>query len=60
MSMLLTILAVVTLIAFASPSTRWVGLLSVALLIYLQPVLTLTALTLLGGAFLFVSIGDPP
>lgn len=53
MSMLLTILLVVTLISFASPSTRWGGQLSVALLIYLQPVLTLTALPLLGGAFFY-------
>lgn len=54
MSMLLTILVVVALIAFAMPSTRWLGLLSVALLIYLQPVLTLTALALLGGAFFYM------
>lgn len=53
MSMLLTILVVVALIAFTSPATKWVGLICVALLIYLQPVLTLTALTLLGGAFFY-------
>lgn len=54
MSMLLTILVVVTLLAFASPSTRWLGLLSVALLIHLQPFWTFTALALLGGAYFFM------
>ena len=53
MSMLITILVVVALIAFASTDTKWVGLICVALLIYLQPVLTLTALALLGGAFFY-------
>lgn len=54
MSMLLTILVVVTLLSFASPSTRWLGLLSVALLIHLQPFWTFTALALLGGAYFFM------
>lgn len=54
MSMLLTILVVVALIAFTSPATKWVGLICVALLIYLQPVLTLTALALLGSAFFYI------
>ncbi len=55
MSILLTVLLVVTLIAFAIPSTRWIGLICVALLIYLQPALTLLALTLLGGAFFYLN-----
>lgn len=55
MSMLLTIPVVVTLISFASPSTRWLGLICVALLIYLQPALTLLALALLGGAFFYLN-----
>jgi len=53
MSMLLTILVVITLIAFSTPSTRFAGLLCVALLVYLQPLLTLAALALLGGAYFY-------
>lgn len=54
MSSFLTVLVVISLIALATPSTRWIALICVALMIYLQPVLTLAALTLLGGAFFYL------